>query len=362
MLWKVAVPGRGHASPTVVGNRVFLATADETAQVQAVLCFDRNSGQQLWRADVHAGELEKKGHPKSSQASSTVACDGERLFVNFLHGGAIFTTALDLDGQQIWQARVSDFITHQGFGSSPAIYRSLVIVSTDHKGGGVVAGLDRASGKTVWRQERPKLPNYMSPAILRVDGYDQLLIGGCDLVSSFDPLTGERLWEVEGSTTECVGSMVTDGRLVFVSGGYPKKLTVALKADGSGEVAWQNSVQTYVPSMLVHGEHLYTVTDSGVATCWNSSTGEESWKARLGGTFNASPVLIGDLIFASNQEGKTFIFHANPAEYQLVAENQLGEDVYATPVICGGRIYLRVAERSTSGARQEWLYCIGAES
>ena len=105
VLWKVAVPGRGHASPTVVGNRVFLATADETAQVQAVLCFDRNSGRQLWRVDVHAGELEKKGHQKSSQASSTVACDGERLFVNFLHGGAIFTTALDLDGQQIWQAR-----------------------------------------------------------------------------------------------------------------------------------------------------------------------------------------------------------------------------------------------------------------
>ena len=86
------------------------------------------------------------------------------------------------------------------------------------------------------------------------------------------------------------------------------------------------------------------------------------WKARLGGTFNASPVLVGELIFASNQEGKTFIFKAHPTEYQWVAENQLGEDVYSTPVICGGRIYLRVAERSASGARQEWLYCIGEDS
>ena len=285
VLWKASVPGRGHASPTVVGQRVFLATADEVQQVQAVLCYDRNNGQQLWRVDVHTGELEKKGHQKSSQASSTVACDGERLFVNFLHGGAIFTTALDLDGKQLWQTRVSDFVTHQGFGSSPAIYRSLVIVSTDHKGGGVVAALDRATGKTVWQQERPKLPNYMSPAILKVAGRDQLLIGGCDLIASFNPLTGDRLWQTEGSTTECVGSIVTDGQLVFVSGGYPKKLTVAVKADGSGEVAWQNSVQTYVPSMLVHGGHLYTVTDSGVATCWKSATGEEMWKARLRGTF-----------------------------------------------------------------------------
>ena len=362
VLWKASVPGRGHASPTVVGQRVFLATADEVQQVQAVLCYDRNNGQQLWRVDVHTGELEKKGHQKSSQASSTVACDGERLFVNFLHGGAIFTTALDLDGKQLWQTRVSDFVTHQGFGSSPAIYRSLVIVSTDHKGGGVVAALDRATGKTVWQQERPKLPNYMSPAILKVAGRDQLLIGGCDLIASFNPLTGDRLWQTEGSTTECVGSIVTDGQLVFVSGGYPKKLTVAVKADGSGEVAWQNSVQTYVPSMLVHGGHLYTVTDSGVATCWKSATGEEMWKARLRGTFNTSPVLVGDLIFASNQEGKTFIFKANPAEFQSVAENQLGDDVYATPVICGGRIFLRVAERPASGARQEWLYCIGEDS
>jgi outer membrane protein assembly factor BamB len=358
VLWKTKVPGRGHASPTVVGNRVFLATADETNEIQSILCYDRRDGRQLWKVDVHTGGLERRGHQKSSQASSTVASDGERVFANFLHNGAIYTTALGLDGKQFWQTKVSEFVTHQGFGSSPAVYRSLVIVSTDNKGGGVVAALDRRDGKIVWQQSRPKQPNYTSPALLNVAGREQAVLAGCDHISSFDPLTGQRLWEIEGSTTECVGSIVTDGTLVFASGGYPDKLTIAVRGDGSGQIAWQNSVQTYVPSMLVYDRHLYTVTDGGVALCWESATGEEVWKSRLGGTFNASLVLVGDHILASNQEGDTFIFKADPNKFELIAKSHLGEDVFATPTVCGGTIYLRVAQRS-GDVRQEWLYAIG---
>lgn len=358
VLWKAKIPGRGHASPTVVGNRVFLPTADEDEEIQSVLCYDRRSGKQLWKTDVHKGKFERRGHKKSSLASATIACDGERLFVNFLHDEAIYTTALDLDGKQVWQTRISDFITHQGFGSSPAVYKSLVLVSTDNKAGGLVAALDRRSGKVVWEQERPKQPNYTSPAILSIGGRDQAVLAGCDHVASFDPLSGRLLWEIEGSTTECVGSIVTDGRLVFASGGYPKKLTQAVRADGSGEVVWENSVQTYVPSMLVRDGYLYTVTDPGIAMCFDASSGKEMWKSRLGGTFNTSLVLLGDLLFAANQEGKTFIFKAKPDGYEQVAMNQLGDEVYATPVICGSRIYLRVAKQE-GNVRQEWLYCIG---
>lgn len=361
IVWKTKVPGRGHASPTVVGGKVFLPTADEKAEVQSVLCYDRATGRQLWKADVHQGGWERRGHKKSSLASATIACDGRLLFVNFLHDEAIFTTALDLAGKQVWQTRVSDFVTHQGFGSSPAVYQSLVLVSTDNKAGGVVAALDRASGEIVWKQTRPKQPNYTSPAIMPIDGRDQLVLAGCDHISSFDPLSGKPLWEIEGSTTECVGSIVSDGRRVFASGGYPKKLTQAVEADGSGKVAWENSVQTYVPSMLVHDGHLYTVTDAGIAMCFDSTSGEELWKSRLGGTFNASLVLVGDRIYAANQEGKTFVFRARSDKYEQLAENQLGDDVYATPSICGGRIYHRVAEQA-GDVRQEWLYCIGDEA
>ena len=360
VLWKTQVPGRGHASPTLCGNRIFLATADETREVQSVLCFDRRTGRELWKVDVHTGGMDHKGHKKSSQASATVACDGERVFANFLHDGAIYTTALDLEGKQVWQTRVSDFVTHQGFGASPVIYQSLVLVATDNKAGGVVAGLDRATGKVVWQKERPKLPNYTSPTVLKVAGREQLLLAGCDHMSSFDPLTGKLLWEIEGSTTECVGSIVTDGELVFASGGYPKKLTVAVHGDGSGKVAWENTTQTYVPSMIVRDGYLYTVTDAGIVYCWKAATGEEQWKSRLGGTFNTSPVLVGELLFATDQEGKTTIFKASPTEFELVGENQLGEDVYATPVYCGGQIFMRVAE-GAGDARQEWLVCVGAK-
>jgi hypothetical protein len=360
VLWKAPVPGRGHASPTVYGDRVFLATADEALELQSVLCFDRRTGDAKWKIDVHTGGMDHHGHKKSSQASATVACDGERVFANFVHDGGVYTTALDLEGRQLWQTRLSDFVTHQGFGSSPTIYQSLLLVATDNKAGGVVAALDRATGKVVWQHERPKQPNYTSPVVLNVAGRPQLLLAGCDHMSSFDPQSGKQLWEIENSTTECVGAIVTDGQLVFASGGYPKKLTVAVRADGSDQVAWENTTQTYVPSMVVHKDYLYTVTDAGIVYCWKAATGEEQWKTRLGGTFNASPVLVGELLFATDQEGKTTIFKASPTGFESVGENHLGEDVYATPVFVGGQIFMRVAHGS-GDARREWLYCLGAK-
>lgn len=358
VVWKAGIPGRGHGSATVVGDQVFLATADEELEVQSILCFDRKSGKQLWKTDLHTGGFTKNENKKSSQASVTVACDGERLFVNFQNAGAIYATALGRDGKQIWQKKISGFVSHQGFGASPAVYKSLVIFSADNKGGGAIAALDRVTGETVWRHDRPKLPNYTSPVILKAAGREQLVFTGCDLVSSFEPLSGKKLWEVTGATTECVTSTVTDGDVVITSGGYPKKHMSAMRADGSGKVVWENRTEVYVPSMLIRDGYLYAVTDAGMAMCWKSDTGKEIWKSRLGGTFSASPVMVGENIFAANEEGKTFVFKAGPESLELVAENQLGEAVFATPTICGGRIYLRVAANQ-DGKRQETLYCLG---
>lgn len=358
VIWKAAVPGRGHGSATVVGNQVFLATADEEREIQSVLCFDRQTGKQLWKTDLHSGGFTKKENKDSSQASVTPACDGERLFVNFQNAGAIYATALKLDGKQLWQKRISGFVSHQGYGASPAIYKSLVIFSADNKGGGAIAALDRASGETVWRHERPKLPNYTSPIILNAAGRDQLVFTGCDLVSSFEPLSGKMLWEATGATTECVTSTVTDGQVVITSGGYPKNHMSAVRADGSGIVVWENSTRVYVPSALIRDGNLYAVTDAGAAMCWNCANGKELWKSRLGGTFRASLVMVGENIFASNEQGKTFIFKPSPESLQLIAENKLGDEVFSTPTICGGRIYLRVATLH-DGQRQEILYCLG---
>ena len=283
VLWKSPVPGRGHGSATVVGNQVLLATADDEQETQGVICYDRQTGERLWHTVVHSGGFAKKSNRKSTHASSTVACDSQRLHINFLNDGAVYTTALSRDGQRLWQTKITDYVVHQGYGSSPALYGSLVIVSADNKGGGAIAALDQSTGNVIWRMERANLPNYASPIILRVAGRDQLLLTGCDLVSGFEPLTGKKLWEIEGSTTECVTSTVCDGQLIFASGGYPKNHVAAVRADGSGEIVWEHSVRVYVPSMLVHEEYLYAVTDAGVAMCWQCKTGQQRWKGVLGG-------------------------------------------------------------------------------
>ena len=354
--WKVAVPGRGHGSPTVVGNGVYLATADRARDLQSVLCYDRADGGLIWEAVVHRGGLMQK-NKKASQASSSVAWDGERLLISFLNDGAVFTTALSPEGQRLWQTRISDYIIHQGYAASPAVYQDLVIVSADNKGGGTLAALDRKTGEIVWRRDRPRFPNYSSPILLRVAEQDQLIMIGCERVSSLDPLTGKTNWEVEGSTTECVTSTVTDGQLVFSSGGYPDNHVSAINGDGSGEVVWRNGSRVYVPSMLIKDGYLFAVLDAGIAVCWRAKDGQQMWKKRLGGTFSASPVLVGNKVFASNEEGETFIYIASPEGFDQIAKNQLGNSVFATPTIVGSRIYARVADQR-GDHRQELLYCL----
>jgi outer membrane protein assembly factor BamB len=357
VLWKSKVPGRGYGSPTVVGKQVFLASCDEESGAQFVLCFDRDNGQVLWNTLVHAAGAMRKNN-KSTGASSTVACDGQRVFINFPNSGGLYTTALDLHGNQLWQQRICDYVMHQGYGASPVLYRDMVIVAADNKGGGALAALKTRTGDVVWRRERFQKPNYPTPTLLHVAGKDQLILVGCDMVISYDPLTGETLWETEGATTECVTSTVTDGNLIYTSGGYPKNHMSAIRADGSKTLVWENKERLYVPSLVVKEGYLYGVLDEGIAMCWNAATGEQMWKARLGGTFSSSPVLVGEQVFATNESGEFFVFRASPTKYERLAKNQLGEEILATPTIVGGHIYHRVTHRDESGQRQEWLYCL----
>jgi outer membrane protein assembly factor BamB len=359
ILWKTRLLGAGHGSPTVVGNHIYLAIAEKAKPSQSVLCLDRETGKVVWKTEVHGGQPDPGHQSNSSAASSTVACDGQQLFINFLNNGAVHTSALDLNGKLLWQTKVCDFITHQGFGSSPVLYESLVLVSADHRGGGVLASLDRASGRIVWSVPRPKIPNYTSPAVVQANGRPQMVIAGCKLITSLDPATGKKLWEIDGSTEECVTTMASDGVRVFASGGYPRNHTVSVMADGSGKIAWQNNARFYVPSPIVKEGHVYGILDAGLAVCWKSDTGQELWKERLGGDFFSSPVMVGDRIYASNVRGKTFVFEASPTRFKILAENQLGDEAYATPAICGSRIYLRVAKHGQD--REEFLYCIGSK-
>jgi outer membrane protein assembly factor BamB len=354
--WQAALPGKGHGSPIVVGERVYLATATDDEQL--LLCFDRNTGEQVWQCVVHHGGLIIEGNQKASLASSTPACDGEQLYINFLNNRAVYTSAVDLQGKLIWQTKVTDYVVHQGYGSSPTLFKTLVIVTADNKGGGAVAALDRATGEIAWRHGRAKKPNYVSPVVRHVDGKDQLLLIGTDLVGGLDPLTGKVLWERAGATTECVATTVTDGQRVFTSGGYPDNHVAAVQIGGEHKTVWENKTRVYVPSMIAREGYLYAVGDAGVVYCWKSDNGSEQWKLRLSDVpFTSSPVLVGDKLLVTDEKGTTYVIACQEKQADVVAKNHLGELVYASPAICGGQIFLRYVI-TEDGERKEFLACI----
>lgn len=360
VVWKCSIPGRGYGSPCLVGSKIFLLTADEGTGSQSLLIINRATGEIVKNVELHAsGGM--RTNSRSTAASSTPASDGERVFVSLPNDGAIWLTTLNLDGEILWRHKVSDYVEHQGYGASPAIYESLVIIASDNKAGGTITAYDRESGEVRWVHERPKLPNYPSPVILHVSGRDQLIMTGCDLVTSLDPGTGKVLWETEGATTECVTTTTTDGQHIYTSGGYPRNHMSAFLADGSKKKVWENENRLYVPSPLVKDGTLYAVLDAGIAIALDAATGEELWKKRLNGNFSASPVLIGDRIYATNEAGETFVYKASPAGYEAVSKSQLGQEVFATPVISNGTIYYRCTEDG-DGERKEALYCIGDRS
>lgn len=359
IVWSTKVPGRGHASPVVAGEQIFLATALEDREEQCVVAFDRNTGKQQWQKVIHQGGFTPTSqmHNKSTHANGTVACDGEHVYCAFLNHGKVFVSAVDLQGEIVWQREVGPFDAKFGYAPSPVLFQSFVIVAADNRGGGYLAALERDTGEIAWRKQRPAISSYSSPLVAEAGGRDQLLISGCHEVAGYDPATGDKLWAYEGAPEATCGTVVTDGTLVFASGGYPERQTVCVKAD-SGEEVWSNNARLYEPSLLLTKGLLFCATDDGIAYCWSAATGEEKWRKRLGGSFSASPVLCGDQVFVTNASGTTFVFAATGEQYEQIAENHLGDDTYASPAICGGRIYLRVG-RQVDGRREETLYCLG---
>lgn len=359
--WKVPVPGRGHSSPVVVADRIYLATAEESDQKHFVLAFDRTSGKQLWMTEVSQGGFPERNHEKNTEASSTVACDGERVIAAFFHHRGVHVTSLTLGGKPEWTKRVGDFNPKRyeyGYAPSPALYGDMVIVAAEHDGDSFIVALQRASGKEVWRAPRPANITFSSPAIGTVAGRDQLLISGSEHVASYDPKTGQQLWRATGTTAATCGTMVWSGDVVMASGGYPKSETIAIRADGSGKVLWKNNQKCYEQSMVVAGDYLYALTDNGIAFCWRISDGSEMWKHRLAGPVSASPILADGKIYWANEKGSMYVWEASPKEFKLIAENRIGEETMASPAVSRNQLFLRYAKQEGT-KRQEYLIAIG---
>jgi len=359
VVWKTKVPGRGHASPTIVGNQIFLATADQGEQTQSVVCFDRKSGEQQWTTEVNKGGLPKL-HPNNTHASQTVVTHDKKLFVVFNNNGGVQLAALDFDGKLIWEKKVGDFkpFYQFGYGSSPCIYNDTVIVMSDYLKDGFIAAYKQSDGEEVWKTKRGYASSYATPIVAKVAGKEQLLVTGSG-VRSYNPKTGKELWNAECPWEVSCATPVWNGDMVFVSGGYPAKGTLGINAK-NGKIVWQNRIKCYEQSMLVKGGHIFAMSDGGVAYCWKCKDGEEKWVERLKGPVSSSPVLAGGNVYMADERGTTYVFKANNKKYQAVKTNKLGDVSFATPTILNDKIYTRVGVR-TDGNVQEWLFCLAEE-
>jgi outer membrane protein assembly factor BamB len=307
-LWKTELPGEGHASPIVWGDRVLTVTTLPAAKERALLCLDRNTGRILWQQIVVQGPLQRI-HKENSYASGTPATDGERVFVTFRVGDDIVVAAHDfLNGKQLWLVQPGTHTGEWGFSNEPVLFKDKVVVDGDSKGDSFLVALSRDKGKTLWRIDRGRKGiSYSAPLIRELAGRTQLIQCGNRCVASFDPETGEQLWMVDGPSQEFVATPVYSERagLVFVSSSWPKQILLAIRPDGRGDVtqthiAWRHTKGApYVPSMIVAEDFLLSVNRSGTAFCYEAATGKVIWQRRLG-RHHASPVLVNGLVYLIN--------------------------------------------------------------
>jgi outer membrane protein assembly factor BamB len=353
--WKTAIPGKGHASPIVWNDRVFVVTAEKEKKQRLLLCLDRSNGKILWQQTVLEAPLEHV-NSLNSYASSTPATDGERVYVSFLDVDRMFVAAYDFEGHQVWAVHPGAFASMHGYCSSPVLWRDTVIVNGDHDGSGYLVALDRATGRTMWKTPRPNnTRSYCTPLIGPMGGRNQMVLSGSKGVAGYDPDTGEQRWIIDGPTEQFVASLVYNGELLFMTCGFPQFFMQAIRPDGTGNVtkthvAWQKDKDcSYVPSPIAVGPYFLVVSDTGVATCLEAASGRSVWRERLGPHYSASLVTANGLVYFLSDKGEATIVRPGP-QLEIVARNALGEETYASPALSDGQIFLRGTNH---------LYCIG---
>lgn len=363
--WKVKLPGRGHSSPAIIDDGIFMTAADAATQTQSVLKVQRDTGLIVDQWVIHRGTLPARIHPKNSHASPSPAFDGERIYVSFHTDDAIWLTAITTNGRIVWKKKVCNFKPSAfqfGYGASPIVEDSLVIVAAEYDGpdSGLYA-LDTRTGKRVWKVKRPVNLNFASPIVASIAGQRQVLLSGGDLMSAYDPQTGRVLWETQASTEAICGTTVWDRRLVMVSGGNPVSGTWCVAGDGSEKVLWQKRVKCYEQSLLSIANYVFAIADSGVVYCWRTQDGKEMWQKRLfAGNISASPLLVDDRIYIADERGTVYVIAASPDRFDLLSKNSTGDSIFASPVAVDDRIYIRTA-LGVGDARQEYLVAIGAQ-
>ena len=370
--WKVPISGRGHSTPLIVGDRLFLTTAVPTGRGSApgsrergsgggadaglehrfdVIALDRQSGRTIWQrtatvATPHEGYHRTYG----SFASNSPVTDGERLYTFFGSRG-LYTYSLD--GTLLWQ---KDFGVRMrmdqafGEGTGPTLHDNRLILHFDHMGGGFLTMLDPATGREIWRVPRTEGYNWAAPFVATHGGRRQIIVNG-QTVRGYEFDTGALIWQAAGLGENSIPQMVQHRDLVFAMSGHTLKMLMAIRLGRSGvltgtdAIAWstQRGV-SYTPSPLLHDGKLYVVSDSGLISCLDAATGRPFYEQRRlpqPYSFKASPVGAGDRYYLATEEGDVVVVRLGNA-FEVLATNTLRDQSFiASPVVVDGELYLR---------------------
>ncbi|QQS47028.1 MAG: PQQ-binding-like beta-propeller repeat protein [Acidobacteriota bacterium] len=378
--WRTAIPGRGHSSPIVWGDKIFLTTDIEGETVPGakavkhviegqdflhpdsigadrrhtfkVLCLDRSSGRVLWEQTAYQGAVYDDRHRKGSYASPTPATDGRNVYAWFgAEGDGLY--CYDYSGKLVWKASVGKIASvGMGPGTSPVIYENLVILQCDEDNGekSFIVAIDKATGKEAWRTPRPVQASWATPLVVRSGSNAEIITSGNEWIISYNPRDGKEIWKMKGHGSNAIPTPLTGHGMVFVYAGYPVKKVFGIKLGAKGDLTgsqslvWQYDKGTaYVPSSILFGDYLYLMTDRGIITCLEAKTGKvvyEGGRIPVPATFTASPVAFDGKLLLTSEDGDTYVIRAG-AKHEVIATNTVGEPVYASPAISDGMIFLR---------------------
>ena len=350
--WRVPVPGAGNSSPIVWGDRLYLTTAQNNGAKLALLAFSRADGKLLFESIVPQDGIEH-AHFKNGHASATPATDGTMIYASFGRHGLV---GFDMNGKIVWHRKFGPIDNYHGPAGSPILYKDRVFLYQDHEGSSAqkafVAAFDARTGKTVWETPRSETVGWGTPVVISAGGRDELVLNSQRRVAAYDPITGKELWMVRGMTFEVIPTPVVGEGLVFTSSGRAGP-TLAIRPGGNGDVTSTHVVWStpkgspFVPSGVVHDGLLYLVNDmQSILTVYEAKTGTLVYQGRMGVAqregFSASPVVVNNELFFTNDDGETFVVKGG-REFALLHTNSLGERTLASPALVDGIWYWRTA-------------------
>jgi outer membrane protein assembly factor BamB len=355
------LPGQGWSSPVVSDGRIYLSAAIPAGEAGdskspdfdlSLIVLDAKSGDVLNTVSLMEQTAEKspKIHKKNSHASPTPIVDGDRVFVHFGYQG---TACVDLDGNEIWKNRDLFFKPVHGNGGTPVLVDDKLIFTCDGASDPKVVALDANTGEVVWEVDRPndasRKFSFCTPALISVNGQGQVIAPGSDCVLSISPDDGRVIWQLLYSGYSVIPKPIYHNRLVFLSTSYDTPSMLAIDPTGEGDVTdthlkWSLKKNVpHTPSMLADEEWIYSISDDGIAMCVEAATGDIVYKKRVGGGFSASPVMVDDKIYYTNESGLTTVIAAGP-DYKVLAENDLGERTLASAAVDGNALFIRTAD------------------